>query len=137
VLRPTEGKLVDQREPPVRTPNEELKGACCGWHSIASAARRPFSDRLAAASRHIAIALLSALIVATFSRRCAAVRHWRHRGDARSRGNTRSRGHDPAGLASRIENDYACRGRPGAAAVCARYVQLMREIASWRDVDDV
>jgi hypothetical protein len=29
----------------------------------------PFSDRLAAASRHIAIALLSALIVATFSRR--------------------------------------------------------------------
>src|SRR5712671_3750114 len=35
---------------------------------------------------------------------CAAVRHWR------DRGNTRTRGHDPAGLASRIENDYACRG---------------------------
>jgi hypothetical protein len=26
---------------------------------------------------------------------------------------------------------------PGAAAVCARYVQLMREIASWPDVDEI
>jgi len=65
----------------------------------------PSANRLAASSRHTAIALLLAVIVAIFF-------DVRRGGLTRSRQHTRRRGHDPAGLASRIENDYACRGRP-------------------------
>jgi hypothetical protein len=65
VLRPTDGKLVDLRVAGP-TPTKTLEGRAAGGLDRQRGAL-PFSDRLcAASSRHAAIALLSALTVATF-----------------------------------------------------------------------
>jgi len=120
----------------------KTQGACCGWHSIASAARRLLrfgSPWHRGTSRLPCFRIDRRHFFSTCAAVAALAPPWR-REIARQH---KIAWHDPADWHRELENDYACRGRPGAAAVCAKIcatdvARLQAGVTSTRfDVDEI